>query len=243
MLKPAPVAEGVYRLGSNAHNFYLVVDQDEATLIDAGCSGEWLVLVDALDHLGMKLDDVAGVVATHAHADHFGLARRANDTGIAVSVHEDELTRAAGTYTGRFAVKPLELPIFSLRTWRNFIPLIRAGVMKLKHLDVADTFTDGDQLDLPGSPTAVHTPGHTEGHTMFLLKSRGVLFTGDALVTMDLLGSGRGPQIMDDRFHVDPVLVRHSLTRVADTQADLLLPGHGDPWRGTLAEAVKAATE
>ena len=242
MTQPTQVAEDIYRLGSSAHNFYLVVDQGEATLIDAGCDGEWPLLVDALEHLGLELDSVAGVVVTHVHSDHFGLANKANDSGIGVSVHEDERARADGTYTGRFAVKPLELPIFSIRTWRNFIPLLRAGVMSLKHLEAVDTFTHGDRLDLPGTPAAVHTPGHTEGHTMFLLESLGILFTGDGLVTMDLLGSGRGPQMMDDRFHVDPALARQSLSRVTAIEADLLLPGHGGPWSGTPREAVEAAT-
>ena len=235
------VASGVYRLGSHSHNFYLVVDHGEVTMIDAGCRGEWSVLTGALEQLDLSLDSVAGVVVTHVHSDHFGLARQAHDSGITVSVHSEETERAVGTYTGRFAVKPFELPIFSLRTWRNFLPLIGAGVMRLDHLDTVGTFVDGDVLDLPGRPWAIHTPGHTEGHTMFLLNGRGVLFTGDGLVTMDLLGGGAGPQVMDDRFHVDPAGVRAALGRIVDVDAQLLLPGHGDPWSGTPRDAVKAA--
>lgn len=232
------VADGIYRLGTSSHNFYVLTQGDQATIIDGGCSREWSRLVDGLESIGLSMDAVAGLVATHAHADHFGIAKRAVAGGVEVSVHHEEESRALGTYQGRFAVAPTELPIFSLRTWRNFIPLILAGVMKLDLLDRVGTFGDGDRLDLPGNPVPAHTPGHTEGHTMFHCPEAGVLFTGDGMATMDLLGKSVGPQMMDDRFHLDPVQARASLKRVEGLDADLLLPGHGRPWSGSPAAAL-----
>ncbi|MGB7859644.1 MAG: MBL fold metallo-hydrolase, partial [Acidimicrobiia bacterium] len=112
---------------------------------------------------------------------------------------------------------------------------------KLEHLDSVGTFSDGDTLDLPGHPIAVHTPGHTEGHTMFHCPDLGLLFTGDGLVTMDLLGSAVGPQIMEQRFHLDSAKASASLDRIVDLDANKLLPGHGAPWDGSPAEAVALA--
>ena len=235
------VADDVYALGTGGHNFYLLRDGDAVTIVDAGCSREWRKLTGALDTLGLDLTDIAGIIATHAHSDHFGLAKRAAGEGIDVSVHEDEATRADGTYQGRFAVTPSELPIFNLHALRNFLPMILAGVMSHDHLTTVATFADGDQLDLPGSPVAIHTPGHTEGHTMFHLPDRGLLFTGDGLVTMDLIGPARGPQMLRRRFHLDTEQARASLDRLVDLDADLLLPGHGQPWQGSPAAAVELA--
>ena len=116
--------------------------------------------------------------------------------------------------------------------------MILAGVMKLEHLDEVGTFRDGDHLDLPGRFVAVHTPGHTEGHTMFHCPERGLLFTGDGLITMDLIGSSTGPQMIESRFNRDHEQAMSSLDRIVDLEADLLLPGHGDPWAGSPAEAV-----
>ena len=235
------VATNVYALGSKGHNFYLIRDGDELTMVDAGCSKEWTQLTRAVAELNLSIGAISGVVATHAHADHFGLARQATEHDIGVSVHEDEESRALGNYRGRFSASTKDLPMWSIRTIVTFLPMLRAGVMKLDFVDSVNTFTDGDTLDLPGHPTALHTPGHTEGHVMLHCPSVGVLFTGDGLVTMDLLGPATGPQRMNPVFDLDPQLSIQSLDRLDGVEADVLLPGHGQPWHGSTAEAVAMA--
>lgn len=234
------VAANTYRLGSRSHNFYLMTDGGEATVVDAGCSREWSQLVHALDSLGIGLSSVSAVVATHAHADHLGLGARAEKEGIEVRVHEEDETRALGTYTGRFSAGATDLPMYKVSTWRNFLPMLLAGVMRLDHLERVTTFGDNDELDIPGRPRVVHTPGHTEGHTMFHCPERGILFTGDGLITMDLLGRTTGPQMIDPVFNLDTDQAYRSLRRLLSLDADLLLPGHGEPWRGNPKTAAQS---
>ena len=233
------VARDVYSLGTNGHNFYVLRDGDELTIIDAGCSREWSKLARGLRSIGLSLKAVAGILITHAHADHFGFAKKAAAAGVAVSVHEAEVPRADGTYTGRFAATPREIPVFNRYALRTFLPMVVAGIMRLEHTGAVSTFQDGEALDLPGHPVAVHTPGHTEGHTMFHLPGRGLLFTGDGLITMDLLGPDTRPQMIEQRFSLDHDQAMASLYRITDLDADLLLPGHGRPWAGTPAAAVE----
>jgi len=233
------VVDNVYSLGASSHNFYFLVDGDEATIIDAGCSKEWSQLAGGLNSLGLTLESVAGIVATHAHADHFGLAKQAQQKGLDVSVHMDEETRALGTYEGRFAVDAADLPKFNRHALKTFLPMLRAGVTKLEHVDKVGTFDDGNQLELPGRPVAVHTPGHTEGHVMFHCPELGLLFTGDGIITTDLLGPSNGPQMIEERFNLNTDQALASLDRVVGLDADLLLPGHGEPWAGTPAKAVE----
>lgn len=232
------IGDNVFALGTRGHNFYLLTEGEEVTIIDAGCSGEWAKLIAGLGFAGRSPEDVAGVIITHSHADHFGLAQRMQDKGMRVSVHEAEQERAVGTYEGRFAVTPSELPKFNVYSLRTFIPLLVAGVMKLDHPGQVATFRDGETLDLPGRPVAIHTPGHTEGHVMFHCPDLGLLFTGDGLVTMDLIGPGRGPQMIESRFNLDHEQAYASLDRIVDLDAELLLPGHGMPWKISPAEAV-----
>lgn len=233
------VASNTYTLGSRSHNFYVMEDGGEVTVIDAGCSREWSKFVDALDSLGIALDSVSAILATHVHGDHFGFGAAAQDEGIEVSVHEDDETRALGTYTGRFAATAFDLPLWSLRAWRNMLPMLLAGVTDLDHVDQVGTFADGDVLDIPGRPRAVHTPGHTEGHTMFHCADDGLLFTGDGLVTMDLLGKETGPQMMSPVFNLDTEQAYDSLQRITELDAELLLPGHGKPWAVSPKTAVQ----
>jgi glyoxylase-like metal-dependent hydrolase (beta-lactamase superfamily II) len=98
-------------------------------------------------------------------------------------------------------------------------------------------------LDVPGKPRAVHTPGHTDGHCALLFESRGALFVGDELCTWNPLTGTRGPRLMPKVFDVSYAQCVESLARIEPLDAALILPGHGDPWSGTPADAVARARE
>jgi glyoxylase-like metal-dependent hydrolase (beta-lactamase superfamily II) len=234
------VHEGTYRLGSSHHNFYVVVDGGKATVIDAGCFKEWPVLVSGLAEIGLGPDDVEAIIVTHAHADHIGFGKEAQDNGLRVKVHEHEEPRALGTYEGKTAITPMQMPLWKPAVWGFLVALLKVGILKQPALESVETFTDGEVLDLPGRPRVIHTPGHTEGHASFLVGS--TLFSGDAVVMQDLFGRDRTtPFVMQDAFHNDPRLVWESLDVVAGIRAERVLPGHGDPFPGTPAEMVRMA--
>jgi glyoxylase-like metal-dependent hydrolase (beta-lactamase superfamily II) len=46
---------------------------------------------------------------------------------------------------------------------------------------------------------------------------------------------------MNPVFDLDPQLSIQSLDRLDGVEADVLLPGHGQPWHGSTAEAVAMA--
>ena len=74
--------------------------------------------------------------------------------------------------------------------------------MKSAKIGEVTTFVDGD-LDVPGRPRVIPTPGHSPGHVAFHLPDRGVLIAGDALCTYNPLTGGRGPQILPRAFAAD----------------------------------------
>jgi glyoxylase-like metal-dependent hydrolase (beta-lactamase superfamily II) len=53
---PPEVAEGVHRLGTRSLSFYLVEEDGEFTLIDAGYPGYWRHLTEAIDALGTSIE-------------------------------------------------------------------------------------------------------------------------------------------------------------------------------------------
>src|SRR6266545_5113133 len=96
---PPEVAEGVYRLGTKWINFYLVAEEGEFTLVDAGYPGYWKHLAGAIEGLGSKLEAIRAVILTHHHADHAGTAERLRSTaGARVLVGEADAWIVAGKY-------------------------------------------------------------------------------------------------------------------------------------------------
>ncbi len=89
----------------------------------------------------------------------------------------------------------------------------------------------------------IHAPGHTVGTAAIHLESRSVLLTGDALVTRNPLTGRVGPQIMPSGFNRDTPAAMASLAALLAVSADTVLPGHGEPWKQGVAEAVRAARE
>lgn len=74
-----------------------------------------------------------------------------------------------------------------------------------------------------------------------LLENRRVLLTGDVLATRNALTGRVGPQIMPSGLNEDTEQAFASLDTLRGISADLLLPGHGEPWTGGVAEAVTRA--
>ena len=102
-------------------------------------------------------------------------------------------------------------------------------------------FADGERIDVPGRPRAVHAPGHTPGSAAILFESGRALLTGDVMATENCLTGRLGPQIMPSGLNEDTPQALASLDALSGIDADVLLPGHGDPWTDGVAEAVRRA--
>jgi glyoxylase-like metal-dependent hydrolase (beta-lactamase superfamily II) len=190
--------------------------------------------------MGRRVEDVTALVLTHNHTDHLGVAGRLRDrSGARVLVHEVD----AGIVRGDEKPKPIPGFIGSV-PHRSFLGYLRhvvrnGGAKRPEVVAEAETFGDGDVLDVPGRPRVIYTPGHSPGHSSFLLEERGVLFSGDALVTLNLRTGARGPTLLP--INQDHVQAARSLERFEGVEATSMLPGHGDPWTGGVGEARRQA--
>lgn len=131
--------------------------------------------------------------------------------------------------------------LFRWEAYRTLFGLMRAKGLKIVPIVEVSAFEDGETLDVPGRPRVVHAPGHTEGSCAVLFEDRRALVTGDVLSTRNPLTGRTGPQIGPDGLNHDSEQALRSLDRLASLPADVLLPGHGDPWTEGPAEAVRLA--
>jgi glyoxylase-like metal-dependent hydrolase (beta-lactamase superfamily II) len=235
------VADGIHRLTGGVCNFYLIDDGGKLVLVDAGAPRDWDLLVRTLATPGRGLDNLDAVLITHAHSDHTGFAERARSTAdVPVWVHQADAAVAKGAKPAKNDGKARSY-LLRVEFYRTLVSLARRGATKLIPVQEVSTFAEGETLEVPGRPRVVHAPGHTPGCSALLLEGRRVLLTGDVLATRNPLTGRVGPQIMPSGLNRDTPQALRSLNVLDGIPADVLLPGHGEPWTEGAAEAARLA--
>jgi glyoxylase-like metal-dependent hydrolase (beta-lactamase superfamily II) len=229
------IAPRIRRLGEGMVNSYLVEDGGAVTIVDAGAPAYWNDLPRELASLGGSLADVHSVVLTHGHSDHIGFAERIRaERQVPVRVHEADAALARGEVPNPSkGLGPVRArPLLSFLIWSA-----RHGMLRLPQIKEVATFGDGATLDVPGSPRVVLVPGHTPGSAALHFARHDALFVGDALATYSVTTGRQGPQVAP--FTADAAEAIASLGRLAGIEAAFVLPGHGQVWKGGVAEAVR----
>jgi glyoxylase-like metal-dependent hydrolase (beta-lactamase superfamily II) len=185
---------------------------------------------------GARLEDVRGVLVTHIHPDHYGLAARIRElSGAWVGLHPadaalipdryrdvEDLLERTSRWVGQTGAPPAELAE------------LRDASLALRRFVVAGQpdllLADGDRPEVPGwRLRTLHTPGHTPGHCCFVEERTGVVLTGDHVLPTISPNISRHPQAGPDPL-ADYLASLERLRPYGD--AALVLPGHQRRFRG-----------
>lgn len=216
-------------------------------LVDAGWNTDdaFDTLAAGLAALGASVADVRGVMVTHIHPDHYGLAGRVRETsGAWVALHPadaalipdrydhpDELLARVGAVLREWGAPPEEVEglTYASMPVRQFVSLVKPDVL----------LEDGDKPEVPGwDIQAIWTPGHSPGHLAFWEPRNRLLLTGDHVLPRITPNISLHPQAGDDPLGS----FLRSLEKLTPYDSDEVLPAHEHRFVGLgarLAELVE----
>lgn len=213
-------------------NVYLI-EEDPLTLIDVGPRDDNSLegLRSGLRSLGHKFSDIKRIVISHAHADHYGLARVVvEESAATVLIHEwdapavlenhddhayRELLSAAGV-----PQKTIDRMLDGYEKFKGFAyPLQRVETLK----DNDEILFDHESLSV------VHTPGHTPGSICLVRASNRMVFASDTVLKTITPNPVLSPDPINSKRRFQSLgeyLV--SLARIRSLAPTVLKGGHGE---------------
>ena len=241
---PVPIPDNPLRYVSV---YALALDGGGLGLVDAGWDSDegWSALVGGLAAIGGAVSDVRGVLVTHLHFDHIGLAGRVREaSGAWVATHPADAA-IIGSPTLRDPAAFVAAEVAFLVSLGADPEEARADVGPPEHyrpwsrIAVPERLLEhGDLADLPGwRLRAVHTPGHTPGHLCFTEERTGLFFSGDHVLprispNVSTTHDGAADPLGD---------YLSSLTAVAEREPAEVLPAHEWRFRGLAERAAELA--
>jgi len=227
----AEVAPGVYFTRGAAANWTALTDGDEVTLIDCGYPGDLAEVRRSLDavaaHSGARR--LRAILITHAHSDHIGnlaALTAEHSPGVAVLTSAAEAPHVRREVLHQVGVGDvLRHPTPRVLRWA--LHAVRARGLGDVAFSAVTEHPMGGALDIPGHPVPIASPGHTPGHTAYLLRDHGIVVTGDAVITAHPTVRRQGTQLLPPMFNYDTERMRVTLADLAALGADRFLPGHG----------------
>jgi glyoxylase-like metal-dependent hydrolase (beta-lactamase superfamily II) len=219
----------------HVNNVYLIRDGNRVTLYD--CGSQMALARDDFKRAQrvltevygepLGLDDVADLVISHSHIDHFGGVGHWKSAGVRVHVHEFD-ARVLTRFEERIIVASMSVRVFLERAGldeRTRVELEQMYVFTkqlFKSVPAVDRLlVDGDAVN---GYVAHHAPGHCPGQ--ICLQVHNVLLTADHVLPR--ITPHQSPESITPWTGLDHYLIALEKFRHIGG-VDLALPGHEEP--------------
>ncbi len=159
-----------------------------AVLIDPGWNADtsFAALEAGLSRASLAVADVRGVIVTHIHPDHYGLAGRVREkSGAWVGLHPADAAQIGQRVASQERLAEMVLGDIldagaTAADAERLLPTVREFRRAFEFATPDRLVEDGDRIEAPGwDIRAVWTPGHSPGHLCFYDAERSLLFSGD----------------------------------------------------------------
>lgn len=214
--KMKEIHPGLYQISTPGVNAFLIDSGSKGlTLVDAASGHDATEIRAAVASLGRDIRDIRHILVTHCHPDHAGgLAKLKALTSARIYMHRRDAMLVA---TGRAMRRLLPAPgLANAILYKTMIAPKPKTVPPVK----ADVLVgNGDLIPAAGDIEVIHTPGHTEGHLVFLDRERGAAFLGDGASNLF------GLNLMIAYEHLQQGIM--SLRNLSKYDFDIACFGHG----------------
>jgi glyoxylase-like metal-dependent hydrolase (beta-lactamase superfamily II) len=205
---------------SSFTNVYLLVSPAGLVLVDTGMAGDARKITEQLIHSGFDLNNLRGIVLTHAHFDHVGSAAEIKRLSRApILAHKDEVA-----YVEQTRLMPVSSFTMRLLSWFENHLLFRSNPCK-----VDEAVEDGALIEATGGFRTIHTPGHTPGSLCLYHPEQQVLICGDAFFNRNPMTGKKGLTLPIPFVSWDTARARESARKLSQLKIETLLCGHGEP--------------
>jgi glyoxylase-like metal-dependent hydrolase (beta-lactamase superfamily II) len=236
MWVPEKLSDNLTLAGNHYLNTFILHSKGEYALIEPGIASTAPLLLEQLQHLGIRKADVRYLFLTHAHADHINGAGwlKANLPGLEVlasvqteGLLQKEKVQEAFDRDERAITRNLQA-LSAEPTAENF---------SCQYVGLVDrTIEPGEFVSLGDlSLEVLETPGHCLGGIGYWEPETGILFCSDYLGFM--LSDGEAvPNV-----YVDYRRYQETFDKLSDKNAEILCPGHtGSFAGGQIPEAIES---
>jgi len=230
---------------SNIVSLYIFTIKDKVVLIDAGYSMKYWqnAFYKALKDLQINLADIDYCIITHEHPDHIGLVaelKRVNpDVKICMHKIAHELAKLREDLSndsnleekGRERGELLISYGLPKEEVDSMFHRFGTGMMRFKYIK-PDLLLNNDDRIVDGELQIVHSPGHSVGHICVYYRKKGILFSGDHILSKITPHLGTliipGASEFNKKNNFENILEHYlrSLDRIDELNSRIILPGH-----------------